>query len=348
MCKEEKQQATSTELTGGTGFTYEDTVVAYYFAALLREERVAGLNGIVKTVAVQQAGHGYPMDDIIIELDNDGSQRRLNLQVKRKIQISASATNNDFRDILSRDLTNRATKGWHQVQLLNSGSMGTPIPVVLEFPWGKQEFWGDWHVYNWFMGQLAPNPLNCAFLALSYWAFKQIEGGRPTDEVIQAVVKGNKCYAALGLALVLAFETFDVSETTLPVVTCQRLWSHDIARFSQEPMRNIDLLGFGLLSRLTGDKAKAKEFLDSRQSRKREIRDLVMRFALTTDDSLRQRFKEVLARFPDDLPYEVEEQLSISGATASLKEAAERWAGLGRHRQLSQASDRDRRIPDLL
>ena len=92
---------------------------------------------------------------------------------------------------LIRDLANHATKGWHQVQLLNRNRMGTPIPVVLEFPWGKQEFWGDWHVYNWFMGQLVPNPLECAFLALSYWAFKQIEAGRPTDEVIRAVVEGN-------------------------------------------------------------------------------------------------------------------------------------------------------------
>lgn len=57
MRKEERQQATSTELTGGTGFTYEDRVVAYYLAALLREERAAGLDGVVKTVAVQQAGH---------------------------------------------------------------------------------------------------------------------------------------------------------------------------------------------------------------------------------------------------------------------------------------------------
>lgn len=231
---------------------------------------------------------------------------------------------------LVRDLTNHATKGWHQVQLLNRDRMGTPIPVFLQFPWGKQGFWGDWHVYNWFMGQyLAPNPLECAFLALSYWAFKQIESGRPTGEVIQAVVEGNKCYAVIGLALVLALETYDVSETTFPIVTCQRLWHHDIARFTQEPMRNIDLLGFGFLSRLTGDKAKAKEFLDSRQSRKREIRDLTIRFALTADDGLRQRFGEVLARFPDDLPYEVEEQRSSSGAMASLKEAAEGWAGLG-------------------
>jgi len=230
---------------------------------------------------------------------------------------------------LVRDLINHATRGWHQIQLLNRDVMGTPIFVVLDFPWGKQEFLGNWHVYNWFMGQLAGNPLNCAFLALSYWAFKQIESGRPTDEVIRAVVKGNECYAILGLALVLALETYDVTETTFPIVTCQRLWHHDIARFVHEPTRNIDLLGFGFLSRLAGDKAKAKEFLDSRQCCKREIRDLAMRFALTADAGLRQRFREVLARFPDDLPYEVEEQRSSSDVTASLKEAAERWMGLG-------------------
>ena len=42
MSDEIIEQATSTELTGGPGFTYEDTVVAYYLAALLRP-RMAGL-----------------------------------------------------------------------------------------------------------------------------------------------------------------------------------------------------------------------------------------------------------------------------------------------------------------
>lgn len=109
MCKEERQKATSSELTGGAGFTYEDTVVAYYLAALLREERTAGLSGVVTTVAVQQEGHGYPMDDIIVELEDDGRRRRLSLQAKRKIIISAAPTNSDFRDILSRAVATRAT-----------------------------------------------------------------------------------------------------------------------------------------------------------------------------------------------------------------------------------------------
>jgi hypothetical protein len=283
--------------------------------------------------ALQNVSLSFPFGRDRIDLDDIGIAKHHNYY------FPVSAIHEPFASLfakkpesalgLVRDLANHVTEGWHQVQLLNCKRMGTPIPVVLEFPWGRQEFWGDWHVYNWFMGELAPNPLNCAFLSLSYWAFKQIEDSRLTYEAIRAVIEGNRCYAVLGLALVLSLETFDVSETTFPIVTCQRLWHHDIARFSQEPMRNIDLLGIGILARLTGDKAKAKEFLDSRRSRKLEIRDLAMRFALTTDDGLRKRFKEALARFPDDLPFEVEEQRSSPGATASLKETAERWAGLG-------------------
>ena len=42
----------STELTGGAGFTYEDTVVAYFLASLLRRERAAGRSGFVTSIAI--------------------------------------------------------------------------------------------------------------------------------------------------------------------------------------------------------------------------------------------------------------------------------------------------------
>jgi hypothetical protein len=115
-----------------------------------------------------------------------------------------------------RDLSNRAVKGWRQIHYLNRRELGTPLPVSVAFPWGKQEFWGDWHVYNWSQGQLSPHPLECAYLAISYWAFKEIEKGRSTSDVIKTIVESSECYATLGLALVLALETFEVSETTLP------------------------------------------------------------------------------------------------------------------------------------
>ncbi|WP_455296646.1 AAA family ATPase [Brucella pituitosa] len=185
----------------------------------------------------------------------------------------------DVGRALIRDLANHATVGWKQIQSINVRQMGTPLPIEVNFPWGRQTFWGDWHVYNWFMGQLAPNPLECAFLALSHWAFKEIEGGRSTSDVLRDVLEGHECLATLGLALVLSLETFEVSESTLPITSCQRIWEYDMARMVQFPNRDIDIFGFGSVNRLTGAKLEAKKFLDSRESNRRDVRELAMRFA---------------------------------------------------------------------
>ena len=100
----------------------------------------------------------------------------------------------------------------------------------------------------------------------------------------------------------------------------------------------------GFLSRLAGEKAKAKEFLDQQKSRKREIRQLAMFFALSEDRALGEKFKTALARFPDDLPYELEEQKSDDGYTAYLKEEAERWAGLGDRKNYKQTQYDETRV----
>ncbi len=134
-------------------------------------------------------------------------------------------------------LTNHATTGWRQIHKFRRRERGTPIPVVLELPWGRQEFWGDWHVFGWGLGLLGSELLQCAYLSLAYWAFKEIGKGRSTSDVIKQILEGSECYASLGLCLRLAIETFEVSETTLPIVTCQRLWDHDIVRVVQERRR---------------------------------------------------------------------------------------------------------------
>ena len=229
---------------------------------------------------------------------------------------------------LVKNLANRATTGWRQVHDLERRH-GTPLPVTVKFPWCDQMFWGDWRIYSWSQGQLAPQPLECAFSALAYWAFQQLEGGRPAGEIIRDIVEGCECYAMLGLALQIALESFEVSDVTLPIVCCQRLWPHDMARLAQEPMKGIDLFGLGLLMRLSGAKQKAKEFLDQRRSRSREIRQLAMLFAHSDNERLRAQLKESLKSFPDDLPFMLEEEKTHPEHVADLKESAERWSGLG-------------------
>ena len=237
------------------------------------------------------------------------------------------ATEPETAVALVRDLTNHAVEGWRQNEDLREAD--TPVPVMLRFPWGEQVFWGDTGHCDWFTIDAWPEPLNCALLALRHWAFKELDRGRPVDEVIRAVVEGNTCYGVLGLALALALETFHVSETVLPVVTCQRLWHDDLRRFVQEGTRGIDLLGLGLQSRLEGDRAAATEYLDSRQSRRREVRDLAMRFAIGADSALAERFSTLLARFPDDLPYTTEGQRDDKRYSDYLRKQALRWAEFG-------------------
>ena len=65
--------------------------------------------GNVSSVAVQQAGHGQPMDDLIVEFRDTDGPRMLGLQVKSTITVSGAATNKDFHDVLNRARETRQT-----------------------------------------------------------------------------------------------------------------------------------------------------------------------------------------------------------------------------------------------
>jgi hypothetical protein len=235
----------------------------------------------------------------------------------------------DLARALVRDLANHAMEAWRQIHEINKPFRGTPIPLELDFPWGRQRFWGDWHVYNWFKGQLAPQPLECAFLALAHWAHQELDAGRHVDAIIKDVVEGHECWAVLGIAVSLALEKMHASETVLPLAACQRLWHVDLARKAQENVGEIDLFGLNVNQRLSADKAAALSYLAGRKSRFREVRDLAPVFALHSDDRLRERFKLALAAFPDQLPYFVEEERANEDHMQSLLETARIWAGLG-------------------
>src|ERR1044072_564140 len=102
-----ERKPASTELTGGAGFTYEDTVVAYYLAHLLGRDRAAAQAGFVNSVAVQQQGQGNPMDDLVVEFDDAGTRRGLGIQIKRSLTISAA--NEDFGAIVAAAVKTQAS-----------------------------------------------------------------------------------------------------------------------------------------------------------------------------------------------------------------------------------------------
>lgn len=93
---------TSPELAGGSGFTFEGAVAAYYLTALLAEGHAPGVaNRVVTRVALQQRDFGHPLDDVIVDLAGpDGGPATLSLQCKRKLVISDARTNADFREVV--------------------------------------------------------------------------------------------------------------------------------------------------------------------------------------------------------------------------------------------------------
>jgi len=112
LLNESDSKPASTELTGGAGFTYEDTVVAYFLASLLRRERAAGRPGFVASVAIQQKGHGSPMDDLVVEFADAGLKRVLSLQVKKSVTISGAASNDEFRGIVKAAVETQALEAF--------------------------------------------------------------------------------------------------------------------------------------------------------------------------------------------------------------------------------------------
>jgi hypothetical protein len=230
---------------------------------------------------------------------------------------------------LVRDLANHATTAWRQLHR-HVWRNGTPVPLSLEFPWGRQEFWGTALQYRWFRGHGGPQAVESALMALERWALGQLDAGRPAAEVLQQVLEGHSSIAALGLAIHLALRTGEVSEVTMPLVSSQRLWHLDIQRWVQESeFRTAGLIGFD--GRGSDEEhRKAVAHAGAVESRRMELRSLVPRFVLGHDPKLREACRAAIARFPEALEFEYDEEKADEARVAELRRTAELWAEWGR------------------
>ena len=224
---------------------------------------------------------------------------------------------------LVRELANRAVTGWRQIIEINAPGQGTPIPLDIAFPWGQQRFWGDLQTYVWFEGHgMQPQPLASAFLALTYWAHKSLDSGREIDSLIQQVVEGHESWTILGLASSLALQRFQATEGILPLITTQRLWHADLQRQVSESSWDINLFGIDPRHRMTKDQRDAFDYMKTRRYRTSSIRELSYAFVLSHVEDLRARLKASLETFPQNLPFNYEEERSNETYVASLLETA--------------------------
>jgi hypothetical protein len=185
---------------------------------------------------------------------------------------------------------------------------GTPIPLELDFPWGRQSFWGDDRVYLWSRGRSGPHAIACGYLALDAWCIAELERNRPVDELIEQIVTGNECIAILGAAVMLALQTDRVSEAVFPLITAQRLWLADEKRFTEDlGGRSASLIGFKGKSDM--EHVEAIRAANARPVRKKQLKWLAPRYVL--DPTLADRTKAAISDFPNKLPFQYQEQRGV-------------------------------------
>lgn len=228
---------------------------------------------------------------------------------------------------LVRLMTNHAVEAWRQLHRLQPRS-GTPVPVEIAFPWGRQTFWGGAREYLWSRGLWAPKPLASAYLALDQWALDQVEVGTDGDTLIERVVRGNHSIAALGIALHLALARPAVSPVNEALVTTQRLWRADIERYVQEAsIRSSSQIGFW--REIDRKDAIAVEALNSHPVRADEIRSLATLHILQVDPEAASRVREAILGFAYSPDFELEEARDHAGARDQAYEQARTFAAWG-------------------
>lgn len=162
-------------------------------------------------------------------------------------------------------------------------------------------------------------------MALEEWCFAELARSRPVDELIQQIVQGNECIAILGTAAMLVLHTETVSETTLLLVTSQRLLAADHNRMLQDLSPTARLIGFTF--RTDTSHIEAVQAANARPVRKTQLSWMVPRFVFAAGP-ICDRVHEAILNFKNDLPYQYEEHRNIPERRENLTAQALKYAEL--------------------
>lgn len=226
---------------------------------------------------------------------------------------------------LVRELANHATRAWRQLHRIDKSKGLTPVPLQLEFPWGKQIFWGGTKQYLWSRGIGGPKAVVCGYMALEEWAFEEVKSGRSIDEVLRELITGHNSCAVLAIAVAIIMEWTHCSDVSLPILTCQRLWRWDIERFVKDMAPMANLMGFYRRDRHSAAVVSSNE----RLCRKKDIRGVASVFILRGGNLGSQASKAIL-HFSNELAVDYAETRYDADAVNELMRTAEIWAEVGR------------------
>lgn len=228
---------------------------------------------------------------------------------------------------LVREVANHAIRSWRQLHRLSHEKDGTPIPFVMQFPWGRQVFWGDSRIYLGARGCFGPSTVNSGWMALEAWAFSELEKGTPVDDVLEAVLAGHQSVGTLAVAAAIALQAQHTSAIILPIATNQRLWHWDVRRQVEDMKQMANLIGF--IKPQDRPHGLAVKKGNERPVRRADIRSLGTLMVLRGGE-LGAQAAAAIQGFSGDLPFDYAEQRKNAEVRSDLARTAEIWAELGK------------------
>lgn len=235
---------------------------------------------------------------------------------------------------LVRALCNHSMVAWRQLHRLTRRD--APLPLRLEFPWGRQEFWGNVETYCWFRGVGGGNVVESALMALDAWAFAEVERGRPVDAVIEDVVRDNSCIAVIGIAAAIAMDRRHISAVTLQIATSQRIWGYDVQRVISLEHTATNTIGFWLGT--SREHLAAIQASNEQAVRKLHVRDsLAFLFLVAAPPELFTAYAARIRSFPDQLPFEYASEQKSEPRVAYLRRLADLAAPLADRKHVTFA-----------
>ncbi len=283
-------------------------------------------------VQKETRGRDYPISHSFSHFEWD------HLSIDDHFALSPSApTREPFHSLLTqapdqgrrliREIANHAIRSWRQLHRLARQREETPIPLVMQFPWGRQVFWGDSRLYLGARGLFGSSTVNSGWMALEAWAFREIDKGTPVDDILKAVLEGQQSVGALAVAAAVALQAQHTSAVSLPIATNQRLWHWDIRRHVQDMSQMANLIGF--FKPQDRPHGLAVKEGNERPVRRSDIRSLGTLMVLRGGE-LGAQAAAAIQDFPNDLPFDYAEQRGNAEVRSDLARTAEIWAEIGK------------------
>jgi len=227
---------------------------------------------------------------------------------------------------LIHGLIDAATDAWRRAR--RRGGYGepplTPLPVVIDLPSGRREFWGNDDVYRWYRGaSVAPEAVVTALMALEVWMERRLQAGRDADGLFRAVLADTGSVAAIGVCMGVALAYPEQClRAALPLVCSSGVWAMDIARLAFEPRATPEP------PNPMGEHAglyRIRRERDGCPQRRLDVRNLAFRYGLSDDDSLRAPFERAVGRFAEAPPFPYAEHRDDPAMRAEIDKLARNY-----------------------